>query len=748
MSPDEPEEEQTPDPEEISPEELAREVTGGEESGEEIPEEEDDETEAEEDSVPESEEDSEAEESVSEEQLLSEKGEEASSGSSAEEEPPKTDEQEEVGEEGSAPAPEGPGKEETEATDTGTEIADDKKTDEPEAEVTEGDEEDRESGEEEGVEDEAKARESEGGVDEEQQEKSEEGRAGEEQREEPVEEVDEEAEQPGEEAGGESIKDVLEREAERAQQEEEEEEEKEEKEEKLPGEYLSADQLPEREEFTVPAWIKNTGWISLAIILAILIFWYILLPGIEALLTARMRASMKQDNLQSAGIYYRIGSSMGGILVKYPDKFQADYFTSLLDQSQLTLFKREYEANIGHSPGPYTRQIYAEYLCKKGQWEELLAAAKELQQNYETRGVGYLFAGRSYLHLGKFEQARDALENGVSFRRNDASFDRLRRDIALQEGNFEVAGKSAEDLFSKLKPGKEKNKWNTQDYRRASDYVARGNIWAHTGQMNSAVQMYESALVLEPYHRQALQTLIFHFAINKRWTSIENYLKGGGRWKKYRELYPLDSLGWWALSELELELNNEVDKSIQFLRRARSLNPVKGEIYRIAGKIYLEELGAPVLAVGQLEQARERGLQRLTYRRLLARAYFRAELFQQAANEYKYLRRQPEFSDKSELLYNIASCYLGARKLDKADSYLLSAQQAGYREASLYNQRGLVRELQGDSEAAITNFFQGKELAGGEPGKIKLLADNLKRFLQGAAPIPLAKWMAPVERDY
>ena len=719
---DENQEENLGDPEELTPEELARRVT----EEEDLPEESSDEPAGEQ--PKEEKEEGEAVPGEDEEEV-----EQAGADSAAQE-----DDDETAGEEDPEDL------EDSEEEESGGSAEDDEELEEKREEEDAGEEQEEADDVEEEIEEATEESQEETADDEELEEAEVEGKT--------EEEEEAEAEPEGEET---SIKEVLEREVDRVKaekEEEEAEEEAEEPEEELPGDYLSPDELPEPEEFEVPGWIKKSGWGLLALLATYLLIIYLVLPGIEVLLTRQIQSAAEAENYHRAEFFFRLGYLGDGALISEPDKFAADYLRTLLQDDQLDRFTDNYDEYFGNPVGPYTRKIYAEYLLREGNWEELLELGEELQLDPQVQGAGFIFTTRANLELGNLREAMADFEYAGTHRWGDASIDRLERDIALADEDYSRAATASARLFNRLDaavPIEERRSWNRFDQLLADDYVYRGDAWFELENEDAAIRMYETALVDTPYHPRALEVLVRHLTIERRWPSVRPYLIGDDRFYAYRSLYPLDSLGWWTLAEFSFRAQNQAGRAIPLAERAREIQPREPEIERIVGEIYLFELDSPSHAVAHLELAREYGLERLEFIKNLSRAYYEAELYLLALDEFEELREHPDvLEDSPELLYNIASSYLGAEMLDQADEYLDRAEDAGFEEPTLFNQRGLIRELQGEEEAAVVNFFQGAERAEEVGEQEELLNSNLNRFWEDIPPEPLPDWIAPVNMNF
>ena len=534
-----------------------------------------------------------------------------------------------------------------------------------------------------------------------------------------------------------SIKDILEEEATRAREEPGREEEEEEEAE-LPGGYLTGDQLPEEEEFTVPPWLKTTAKLVGILLLLWLIISYLVMPGLEAFLYARMSDAFRRDAPELARLYGRAGLFMDGLLIKNPDQFRGAYLKYLLESEQLPLFREEYEELAPLEPTPRTLQVYGQYLLQQGRWEEAYELAIELQQFHVTRGLGFLFAGRAQLNLGDYSGAETAASRARGDRPRDPEVFRLERDISLQQGQFERAQSSADELFA-LAAEDEALEVN------AHDYVQLGKIHREQGNISAAVEMYENAISLEPYQPEALSYLVRHFTLEERWGRVEDYLDGPPGRGGYRAAFPYDALGWWAEAELEFQRGN-TERAVVLVERALDLQPRNREANRVLGLVHLDGFEEPRLALRYLESARDFNLDRFEFMNQLARAYFESELYLEAVAVYYELDERLE-EELATVWYNIGTSYLGAHQLDSAEEYLELAYEMGYREAEIYNQRGLLYELRGEVQQAFEMYWEGIEILEDAGEDVTLIRNNLDRAFAAEDPVPLADWIGSVERE-
>ncbi|MGM0380447.1 MAG: tetratricopeptide repeat protein [bacterium] len=573
--------------------------------------------------------------------------------------------------------------------------------------------------------------------------------SGESETEPDTEEVPEEMEEAGtevpsaeEEEGEEgSIKDILEEEATRAREEPPEgeaEDEEEKGEEELPGGYLTEDQLPEEEEFTVPPQVIKVSKYIGFFLLFLLVIYYLIMPGLEAFLTAKIRSSFAENSPQAARFYARAGLFLNGMLIKSPDEFQAAYLKYLEEADEYELFKKEYNALVEGAPGARTRQVYAQYLLHRGKWTELQQQSLELQQEHETRGIGFLFAGRAHLNLGNFSEAQKALGRARADRSGDPEVYRLERDIFLRQQQLKRAQDAAFAL-SELAQNNEEIRVN------AHDFVQLGKIQEEMGKRSSAVEMFENAINLVSHQPEALSYLVRYYTVESRWERAANYLKGVGERKGYREVYPYDPLGWWAEAELEFNRDNH-ERAVVLVERALELEPRNREANRVLGLIYLDGFEEPNMALQHLERARELGLDRFEFLNQLARAYFESELYLEAIAVYQDLDERLA-EENPAVWYNIGTCYLGARRLDEAEKYLDRAYEQGYREAEIYNQRGLLYELRGQLQRAYGMYWEGIEILEEDGKDVTLIRKNLDRSFAAEAPSPLADWIGSIEEE-
>jgi len=539
-----------------------------------------------------------------------------------------------------------------------------------------------------------------------------------------------------------SIQDMLQEESQRVQEQGDVPESTEEtEEEQLPGGYLTVDQLPEEEEFTVPDWLKYGGYSLLGVFFLYLSTSFLLLPLWENYHVMQIQTAVENRNYQQAEDLTDRGMILGGLLVHYPDQFVADYLKSLLDAGRYDQFQRVYQGyNEAGIRGPRIDQMYTQFLLNQGKWQEALPRTERLQTqtNTEVRGLGYLFRARALLKLGRLDGARSNLDQARIWLSDHPEVVRLERDLLIARGDFERARTIATDFRSRV---------SEQDglEQRVRDFVQLARIYANLDRHQVTEDMLSQALSLDPRHRVAMRELTFRYILQDRWQRAESFILGQENRGGYRKLYPNEPFGWWAEAEFRLS-REDYGQAIPLLERGYALNPRNPEIHRVFGRLYLDRLDAPQQATRFFETARGFGLDRLTFIEMMARSYYESGQFGQAAEEYETLMKNLD-GNPLKLTYNLGSSLLGAGEYDRAESLLEDAFDSGYRNTNIYNQRGLVAELQGDPVDAQAIYLEGIQWGTINDRSVQILRRNLDRSLAGEPIEPLVDWVAPVDED-
>jgi tetratricopeptide (TPR) repeat protein len=136
------------------------------------------------------------------------------------------------------------------------------------------------------------------------------------------------------------------------------------------------------------------------------------------------------------------------------------------------------------SSTPKTRQ--ARTLCEQGQWPEVLAFAKQWQNEQPGAAGAFFYQGAALAALGKFAEAATA----------------YRRALALDETDFKIWNNLAALLFDALNQPAEGAKCLAQALRlEPGNQLGWANLASMNGQLNrhaQALECAERALALDP----------------------------------------------------------------------------------------------------------------------------------------------------------------------------------------------------------------------------------------------------------
>ncbi|MFB6347311.1 MAG: tetratricopeptide repeat protein [bacterium] len=531
-----------------------------------------------------------------------------------------------------------------------------------------------------------------------------------------------------------SIQDMLEQEAKRTREAEEEPEEEEE----LPEGYMTVDQLPEQEEFTVPPWVKTSGWVLLWLGTVGLVIWYLAMPLWETYLMNQIKNSMDRNNYEEARSWADTGLFLNGAFIKYDDRFLADYLKQLLDKKQFERYEQAYQALTTGRKAPEIQKTHTEYLLNRGQWKQAQEKALQLQRWVETRGFGYLFHAKASLELGELDLAQSDLNQASNWIKDHPASRRILRDIYYKQKNYE----EALGISNELRGMTESDPWSM----KVEDFVRLAQIHKNLEQRGVAQQMLERALQKDPTNKGALEELARQYLRQERWERAQPLVMGTEYREGYRSLYPFDSFGWWASAELSLA-NENISKSIRTIERGHDLNPRDPEVHRIKGTLYLDHLSQPGEAVDSYEKAHHFGLRRLTFYNKLGEAYYQSSNFMKAAETFELIKS--ELGDTQPAVnYSLGSAYLGAGEFDRARKHIKLAFNQGFRNQFIYNQWGLLLELEGKIQEALSKYYEGIEWGQSNNEPTRLLQRNLDRAFSKENPSPLSEWLAPLSQQY
>ncbi len=188
------------------------------------------------------------------------------------------------------------------------------------------------------------------------------------------------------------------------------------------------------------------------------------------------------------------------------------------------------------------------------------------------------------------------------------------------------------------------------------------------------------------------------------------------------EMYYLRALANYHLGNLRT--------TIEELQRIRTINPRYAPLYVLMGKIYVTNYGEYVSGLKFLEIAKELDYSDDDFQKTLGIAYFHVGRYRDAYEAWYPLLARIDPQDP--FLFQISACLMHLKQMDLAQAVLYKMWTAGSRSTAIYNNLGVINELQGKRDMALRFYFQATERAITQGRKDSLVPKrNFDRLISG-----------------
>lgn len=463
--------------------------------------------------------------------------------------------------------------------------------------------------------------------------------------------------------------------------------------------------------------VKTTLGVLAAVLIASLTFYFGIQPALRYYFFIRLKDSVLEKRYIDSDRMLLTSEGFGMTVEKYMVLSDLAMNNRDLPRS-LGYANKAYDAAPKHIP---TVNRIARIYLMQGRLDEAEKLARQSRTVDPDNLEGYVIQAGAYYKKQEIAKAQKSIADVLARNRDYVPALELQRDIYVDLKNYQLA-ESIQQQLTLLK----------KDIPQAQRLMDLGKIYFASGRYAKAVGVLNDAYQKDPALWEA------GYFLAKSQAGLGQYVLAAAQISRTLRETPNPTLDMYHLRALANYHRGDIYTAVEELQRIRSINPKYSPLYVLLGKIYIYSYGEYATGLKFLELARELGYDESDIHKPLGEAYFQLKQYGEALAAWNPILLDIEPTDP--FLLRISTCLIHMNQMSMAQAILMKMYSAGSRATAIFNNLGVIHEIQGRKDAALRFYFQATEkaiLQGLKDSRIP--KKNFDRLLGGQAPGDLAE---------